>query len=540
MLVGYVRLALVLGCSFVCQGLLVEGGAARHRQNPAEPSAAVALDTTASTYVLFLDMREVESLANVDLVVNEAEKYPGNPVVLTGDMNDFDFMRASSWAGNVIFDEDEKIFKMWYNGGRNGLNVMAVGYAWSKDGKVWRKPNLGIYEFKGSKNNNISWRPPNGIIFNGSILRESCGHFTAFKDYKEKDPAKRYKGWGENHLENTNRNPYFPLYSADGLHWTIGAAPLNSPRGDIGNAFLDDQDPDPRRRVKVYGHTTSAYGPDIEHCMPNPNDPLIGGANVAGAAKDGLEDTIHLVSVFHYRGYYIMLYDYNFWLDHHGYRGNVEVRRRDRRVPEPKTGLFTGDTRLAVNRDGMGKFQRVNPHQAVIARGERGQWDGGFTVAAGPIVRDDRIYIFYSGVEEVAGITEPQWTELDAPYAIRTGMATLRLDGFTDLQTRDGLSHGTATTVRVKVTDAAKARLVINASNLSESRDWIKVELLDAATNQPIPGYGRNECEEIVEEGIRLPIRWGTNETLGGVKAPAIKIRFHLYGKAKLHSFHFE
>ncbi|PYV11771.1 MAG: hypothetical protein DMG07_18485 [Acidobacteria bacterium] len=519
------RTASVLGFSLFClHALLIQGGRARYRQGPSDAALSAALDTTANTYVLFLDMREVESLFNTELVVNQAEKYSGNPVLPTGDMNDFDFMRASSWAGNVIFDQDEGIFKMWYNGGRNGLNVMAVGYAWSSDGRVWHKPILGLYEFKGSKNNNICWRPPNGIIFGGSILRESCGHFTAFKDYKERDPDKRYKGWGENYHEKTKRNPYFPLYSPDGIHWTLGPTPVISPVGDIGNAFIDDHDPDLRRRIKVYGHTNSAYGPDIEHCIPNPNNPVIDGANIAGAAKDGLEDTIHLISVLHYRGYYIMLYDYNFWLDYHGYKGNVEVRKRDRRVPEPKTGFFTGDTRLAVSRDGVGKFQRVNPHQPVIARGERGQWDSGFTVTAGPIVRNDRIYIFYSGVDEVAGITEPQWTELDAPYAIRTGMASL----------------GTVTTVPLRVTEAGKARLLINASNLLESRDWIKVELLDAATNQPIEGYGRSESDEIVQEGIRIPVHWGKNETLGGVKASAIKIRFDLYGKARLHSFHFE
>jgi hypothetical protein len=509
------------------------------RQGAAAP-ALLALDTTAKTYVLFLDMREIESLSNAELVVNQAEKYSGNPVLATGDMNDFDFMRASSWAGNVIYDEDERVFKMWYNGGRNGLNVMAVGYAWSKDGRVWRKPTLGLYEFKGTKDNNICWRPPNGITFNGEILRESCGHFVAFKDYREKDPAKRYKGWGENYHAPSNRNPYFPLYSADGMHWKLGATPVESPRGDIGNAFIDDADPDPSRRIKIYGHSTSAYGPDIEHCVPNPNNPVIGGANIAGAAKDGIEDTIHLISVMHYRGYYIMLYDYNFWLDYHGYRGNVEVRRKDRRVPEPKTGSFTGDTRLAVSRDGAGKFQRVNPHQAVIARGERGQWDSGFTVTAGPIVHGDRIYLFYSGVDEVAGITEPQWTELDAPYAIRTGLATLRLDGFTNLQARDGLSVGTATTIPITVTDPARAKLFVNASNLLEGRDWIRVEILDAATDQPIAGYGRSACDEIAEEGIRIPVRWGGTETLRGVTARAVKLRFALCGRAKLHSFHFE
>src|ERR1700722_16433305 len=71
---------------------------------PALFGAGQDLDTTPRTYVLFLDMHEVEALHNVELVVNQAEKHPANPVLPTGDMNDFDFAQASTWAGSIIFD----------------------------------------------------------------------------------------------------------------------------------------------------------------------------------------------------------------------------------------------------------------------------------------------------------------------------------------------------------------------------------------------------------------------------------------------------
>src|ERR1019366_5458057 len=89
----------------------------------------INLDTSSGTYVLFLDMQEVESLHNIELVVNQAEKHPGNPVVPTGDLNDFDYHQASSWAGSVIFDEDEKVFKLWYLGARGGVEDSSIGYA---------------------------------------------------------------------------------------------------------------------------------------------------------------------------------------------------------------------------------------------------------------------------------------------------------------------------------------------------------------------------------------------------------------------------
>jgi hypothetical protein len=335
---------------------------------------------------------------------------------------------------------------------------------------------------------------------------------------------------------------HYPIYSPDGIHWKLGASPVTFPKADIGNAFIDYDDPDPTHRIKIFGHQDSGYGPDVEHCISNPNNPVIGGLNKPGDPnKGGPEDTIHLTAVMHYKGYYIMLYDADFWMDYYGYKGKADIRQHDARVPDPKTGIFTGDTRLAVNRDGVSKFTRVNPYQAVIARGGRGDWDGGFIVAApGPVVHDDKIYLFYTGVEEIGGIVMPQWEEPDDPFAIRTGVATLRLDGFTNLQTLDGLSKGTMTTKPIAVKQPDKAHLVINASKLMPYRDWIEVEVLDANTNLPLAGYDRNYSAKLFQEGIRIPVGWDQHKTLDGVQASAIKLRFYLYGRAKLYSFHFE
>ena len=54
-------------------------------------------------------------------------------------------------SGGVWYDEEEKIFKMWYEA--SWLYQMC--YATSKDGIHWERPNLGLFEFDGSKNNNI-------------------------------------------------------------------------------------------------------------------------------------------------------------------------------------------------------------------------------------------------------------------------------------------------------------------------------------------------------------------------------------------------
>ena len=50
-----------------------------------------------------------------------------------------------------VWDSDEKVYKMWYIIGDGA----ATGFARSRDGVHWEKPNLGVTEFRGSKENNL-------------------------------------------------------------------------------------------------------------------------------------------------------------------------------------------------------------------------------------------------------------------------------------------------------------------------------------------------------------------------------------------------
>ena len=495
------------------------------------------LDTTSDTHILFLDMLEIDDLHNTELVVNQATKCRANPVMSLGDIGQWDSGRASHWGGSVIFDEDEQVFKMWYSGNTSETEEFrAIGYAWSRDGIYWHKPNLGLYEFGGSEQNNIVFRSPTGSKVYGIVYPEMTGgHFTVAKDYGEEDPAKRYKGWAGIYVEGYDREGYpcSPIYSPDGLRWRLGPSPAPYPTGDATNLIFDDADSDPAKRIKTFGnrhfvnrplgHVEMGYGPDIEHCVPSPHNPVI---------EPGLEHTIHLFAAVRYKRYYVVLYNYNLWLDYYGHKGDTEVRKRDSRVPEPKIGAFVGDVRLAVNRDGIGKFQKVDPHRPIVARGEKGQWDSGFLVTSAPLVHDNKIYIFYSALDESGG-AKPN-TLFRVPAPTRDGLATLRLDGFTNLQSRDGLAPAVVTTMPIAVRNPKEAMLILNATQLIPYRDWIEVEILDAGTNSPLEGYRREDCTDVISEGVRIPIEWGEIRTLHGIAAAEVKLRFYLYGRARL------
>ena len=86
------------------------------------------MDTTPNTYVLFLDMIEIEQLDLVKQVVNKAKKHPGNPILVNGNVEDWDASRAANWASSMAYDDKEKLFKIWYYGTDDGSSVATEDY----------------------------------------------------------------------------------------------------------------------------------------------------------------------------------------------------------------------------------------------------------------------------------------------------------------------------------------------------------------------------------------------------------------------------
>ncbi len=122
------------------------------------------------------------------------------------------------WEGNscgyhTVF-KDGEICRMYYRGWGHDdnkakqLHPAFVCYAQSPDGIVWTKPELGLVEFDGSKENNI-------------ILEEFGTHnFTPFKDSNPAcDAAARYKAVARG--EGNDNQKLFAFQSPDGIHWKL-------------------------------------------------------------------------------------------------------------------------------------------------------------------------------------------------------------------------------------------------------------------------------------------------------------------------------
>lgn len=156
---------------------------------------------------LFVDKFLVEQMeGQVDLVLQRPEP---REVVLVTD---------APWEGNTcayytVFRDGDRL-RMYYRGShfdektRRTTHEEVACYAESRDGIHWEKPNLGLFEFQGSKENNIVW---NGI---------GTHDFTPFKDTNPNcTPDAQYKAFGRGRPRG--KKGLYAFQSPDGIHWSL-------------------------------------------------------------------------------------------------------------------------------------------------------------------------------------------------------------------------------------------------------------------------------------------------------------------------------
>ena len=182
-------------------------------------------------------------MQNAQIFINPAQK---EEKVLFKEDKPWELRFDNSYP-NFIYDEELKLYRAYYHtftqdpcSFNSPLNerksksyepvnrIVSLCYAQSKDGLSWDKPNLGLVDFKGSKDNNIL-----GEFYHGSCV---------LLDKQEIDPSKRYKLITK--IDYGNNNHYFAVsFSKDGLSWSplLKLQDFN-PRGDTHNyAFFHEE-----------------------------------------------------------------------------------------------------------------------------------------------------------------------------------------------------------------------------------------------------------------------------------------------------------
>ncbi len=379
-----------------------------------------------STRQLFLDDQVVERRDGVERQFHRPVRYDGNPV-LEVDRPWEGRVGVYLFGGTVLYDESEKVFKMWYRTAR--LMVKAAGgevpdtsgaysfedvpgyvhpegaykacYAVSSDGLSWKKPDLGMVDFEGSTRNNII--PPDvGAGAKGEVRRPNL-----IKDYDDPDPGRRYKMSYMDEIDG--RWTLAVGYSPDGIRWRMNAAPptyVDPPHLPHGVLFGWD----PRLQEYVIHHRKSgsrradvdgrevrselalvaSTSPDFEHLgspreiiEAHEHDPLRwdpGGHIGVMAAMLYTEDL------------YVGVLDT--CLTHH-----IEDVPDELWDSVYRTEHAQHETELVISRDGY-DWTRVAPHWSVLRSGLPGAWDSGTIGLSKPMVWNDQILFYYSGKDE--------------------------------------------------------------------------------------------------------------------------------------------
>ena len=132
---------------------------------------------------LFLDDYAIETMDGLVRTLHPVDKQ--GPVIEPDESIGQLAVQSSS---PPIWNADEGLYEWWFNArysarpfGRWRRTTITGGhYATSEDGLAWDRPNLGLHEWNGTKDNNIARDP------------DALGLSHILRDEREPDPARRY------------------------------------------------------------------------------------------------------------------------------------------------------------------------------------------------------------------------------------------------------------------------------------------------------------------------------------------------------------
>jgi hypothetical protein len=466
---------------------------------------------------LFVDQVLVREARGVAFTLHPAKKHPANPI-LKAD-RPWEGWRLEIY-GNAIYDDDEKLFKMWYIGeAPRILPHYGALYATSKDGIHWEKPPVGTVKLKGFDQHNV--------VAEETVL--PC----VFKDKADPDPKRRYKMIS--YLQKSAG--YHTLISPDGLNWTRCSTKPICRSGDVITGYYDE----PRRLYvaipkigcAVRGHDRRVFWQMTSKDFQTWTEPkLIITADLRDDASslarieevrpilDRPDDPRLMRTEFYGVGVYpaescTLGFVWMLTINNNARYGNHEG---------------PGELQLAVTRD-LETWER--PFRVpCVPRGKIGEWDCGFFCTPSQAIRvGDEVWLYYAGANYTHGtpcLYREENTGRGTRFTGAIGLAIWQLDRFVSVDAP--AAGGALTTVPLVFSGN---RLEINARTKPQGR--IVVRLLDAAC-KTIPAYA--ESAPISGDSLRHVVGWGGNKDIAPLAGKPVVLQFEMK-EAELFAFAF-
>ena len=437
------------------------------------PAAASAEDTFFEVSVgerqLFLDDHGIAKIDGLQRTMHQPKK---RGAVIEPDQP---WESALQTRCAPVWDEQAKRYKLWLITSTPVAGVAGTTYAESLDGMKWTKPILRQWKFQESLENNFVAVEPDSAWPANAMEN-------VVYDPDDADPQRRFKGF----LGAFGRQP---IVSPDGIHWKKLDVPV-LPSSDESNLSYD-------RRTRTFIATLKTNGPfgrshgiwtskdfqtwtntgSLIHA--DEEDQRLAKDNIrARLADDRIQQPryndpadynadIYNVGAFRYEGLYVAM---------------PAVYHATGKIPVGNTDGFHL-IQLSSSRD-LQNWQHAGDRQTFI--GPSPVKGGAFDLTqllppSAPIVRDDELWFYYTGLKYRAEPAQPESGGIGAIC-----LAVLRRDGFVSLDAAE--TSGAITTRPFKWSGR---KLMANVE--TKERGELRAEILDTegtvlATSQPMKG----------------------------------------------------
>lgn len=433
-------------------------------------------------------------------------------------------------------DRYRMYYKSWQIDVQPGQKVKTTShpgyccYAESKDGIHWEKPELGLFDYQGSKANNI-------VMATGTIegLKVDAAHPAVFKDENPAAPPEaRYKAL----FRSNGEHGLLAFQSADGLRWSPMSRTPVITEGAFDSQNLAFWDPALGQYRAYWRYFTAgvangkewkpsgsrairtATSPDFIH-WSTPADLQYVDSPVEQLYTNQVKPYLRAPHLL--LGFPMRYFDRG-WSDSMSALPELE-NRKTRSETNPRYGTAITETLLMASRDGT-LFKRWN--EAFLPPGiERpGTWNYGHQCLAWQVVETKSSLAGAPNELSLYGV-ENYWTGNSSELR----RYTIRMDGFVSVTApRTG---GELVTRPVTFT-GDELRLNFSTSAVGS----VRVELQDAA-GKPIPGFTLADSLETFGNALDRRVGWKSGTSVRSLQGQPVRLRFVL-NDADVYAYRFQ
>ncbi|MBX3414650.1 MAG: hypothetical protein KF708_18325 [Pirellulales bacterium] len=467
------------------------------------PLTARAADDTLSLGTrreLFVDASRIERLDRVALKLHEP--------CHAGAALAFDHPWEGPFCGYVTLFRDGDKFRMYYRGmheaDADGSPGETTCYAESTDGIHWEKPNLGLFEVQGTRENNV-------------VLADAAPathNFAPFLDTRPDVPAdERYKALG-----GTAQSGLIAYVSADGLRWRpLQADPVFQDSGWVFDSQNNACWSEAEQCYVLYYRKS----PEKVRSIARATSPDFRSWTAGEMMDFGPAPVEHLYTnqtqPYHRAPQYYIGVAARFLPG----RQVITAEEAQQIGVNPKYFGDVSDAVLLTSRGGL-RYDRAFAEAFVRPGPGLENWVSRTNYPARGILD--------TGPHEMSLYVQKNYGQPTA----RLDRYTLRPDGFISAHAPYAGGELVTKPFTFGGTDEIQA---LRLNFATSAAGGIKVELQDAA-GKPIPGFTLDESIELVGDDLDRAVSWKSSPQLHKLAGQPVRLRFVMHD-ADLYAFQF-